>query len=163
MNYFSRNIRFLRNKSGLRQAEMLEKIGIARTTWSSYENGVSQPDIDGILRIARFFGIAAGDLLQSDLSNSDGGTKVPAFEGIPLEKRQPDDIAGEPLSVTGQLLFDVVTSKQQVIDMQAQTIRALQALIEHLTRGEKEAADLEGEKKTAGGEGKHSLSRDGRS
>jgi transcriptional regulator with XRE-family HTH domain len=161
MNYFSRNIRFLRNKSGLRQAEMLEKIGIARTTWSSYENGVSQPDIDGILRIARFFDIAAGDLLQADLDGSGAGNKGQGFEGIPAEKRLPDDIASEPLSVTGQLLFDVVTSKQRVIDMQAQTIRALQALIEHLTRGEKEAGTA-GEKKTAGGEAKPSVTHDGR-
>jgi transcriptional regulator with XRE-family HTH domain len=70
MNYFAENIKALRKEKGLKQAEIHEILGFPRTTWSSYENGASQPDIDGILRIADFFGVAVTDMLSRDLTNA---------------------------------------------------------------------------------------------
>jgi transcriptional regulator with XRE-family HTH domain len=145
MNYFSGNIRFLRNKRGLSQAEMLNNLGFPRTTWSSYENGVSQPDIDGILRIASFFGISVAELLEKDLSDHDFILSEPAVSAVEKTVLK-DSIANYTRSSNrgGHLLKEIVNAKQQVIETQAQTINALQALIERLNsdlvkfHGEKE-------------------------
>lgn len=42
-------------------------IDIGRATWSNYENGHSEPDIDKIIGIAEFFGVSIDDLLTVDL------------------------------------------------------------------------------------------------
>jgi transcriptional regulator with XRE-family HTH domain len=68
-NFFSQNIRLLREQKGLKQHEMQDRLGFARTTWSAYEQGRSQPDIDGILRIANFFGVAVVDLLDKNMGD----------------------------------------------------------------------------------------------
>lgn len=122
---------------------MLNNLGFPRTTWSSYENGVSQPDIDGILRIASFFGISVTELLEKDLSDHDFILSEPAEPAI--EKTVQDSIANYTRSSNrGQyLLKEIVNAKQQVIETQAQTINALQALVKRLNtdltqfRGEK--------------------------
>lgn len=134
MNYFSTNIRFLRNKRGLSQAEMLASLGFPRTTWSSYENGVSQPDIDGLLRIASFFGIPVNELLEEDLAEKDYLVLMNSSE-ISVEKKiLSEDAAGykKSLDRIEHLLNEVVKTKQQVIETQEQTISALQTLVERL-------------------------------
>jgi transcriptional regulator with XRE-family HTH domain len=133
MNYFARNIRFLRTQSGLRQAEMLDKIGVARTTWSSYENNVSQPDIEGLLKIACFFGITVTELLEVDMKAKGTPQSGRAVKQKGRSKRFNATPPGEPVTLTNGLQLDVINAKQQVIETQAQTISALQALIEHLT------------------------------
>lgn len=67
MNFFAANIKALRIKKGLKQAELAEKLGFPRTTWSSYEQEASQPGIDELLRIADFFGVTMDALLSRDL------------------------------------------------------------------------------------------------
>jgi transcriptional regulator with XRE-family HTH domain len=134
MNYFSGNIRFLRNKKGLSQAEMLAYLGFPRTTWSSYEHGVSQPDIDGILRIASFFGISVTELLEEDLTGKDY-LFLSKLSETPLEKKILADGTADykkSLDRMERLLNEVIKAKQQVIETQEQTISTLQLLVERL-------------------------------
>lgn len=58
----------LRESKSLKQTEMKAVLGIERTTWNNYENGVSKPNVDGLTAIAKFFGISETDLLHTDLS-----------------------------------------------------------------------------------------------
>lgn len=132
MNYFSKNIRILRIKHGYKQADMLDNIGIARTTWSSYENGVSQPDIDGILKIAAFFDIQVSTLLDKDLHQSDTAAIEKENENQNTNYKSgntAEEIGVQSLQMD-QLISEVLQAKQQVIELQAETIRTLQALIE---------------------------------
>ncbi|BAV09465.1 Peptidase S24-like [Filimonas lacunae] len=69
MNHFASNIQFLRKFKGLKQAEMLDALGIKRTTWNNYEMGVSQPNIDQIVSIASFFGVSLNMLLVHNLAD----------------------------------------------------------------------------------------------
>jgi len=132
MNYFSKNIRFLRNKRGLNQAEMLNHLGFPRTTWSSYENSVSQPDIDGLLKIASFFGVSVTELLEVDIEEK--GCHLNAPQQILEETTLKDPVAmdKEPSARAEGLLREIIKIKQQVIESQAQTINALQTLVKHL-------------------------------
>jgi transcriptional regulator with XRE-family HTH domain len=80
MNLFAKNLKALRSQKGLKQEEIKDYLGYPRTTWSSYEQGNSQPSIDEILRIAKFFDVGVTELLSADLSDASllqkkGGTK----------------------------------------------------------------------------------------
>lgn len=146
MNYFSANIRFLRRKSALRQTDMPEKVGISRTTWSSYEIGASEPSIEGILKIASFFQVGPGDLLERDLTAEESiiGEKKNKKNEKHVRKNwgrtdKVEDLA--TLNSNDSLLPEVIKAKQQVIDSQSLTILALQTLVEHLqnkTKSKKE-------------------------
>jgi repressor LexA len=70
MNYFSQNIRFLREHKLLKQVDIEGFTGIKRTTWNNYEKGRSEPEIDLILDISTFFGVSAEDLLRKNLSDN---------------------------------------------------------------------------------------------
>lgn len=61
----------LREKSGLSQNEISKRLGIARTTYASYEQGAREPDIEMINRLASFHGVNVGDLLGEKKKESE--------------------------------------------------------------------------------------------
>lgn len=69
MNYFASNIKFLRNRKGLQQAEICNLIEFKQSTWSGYESGFSKPNFKDLLKIIEFFEVSASELLEIDLSN----------------------------------------------------------------------------------------------
>lgn len=56
-------IRKFRTEHGLKQKEMAEKIGVDRTSLSSYENNKRVPDIFMLCRIADVFKISLDHLI----------------------------------------------------------------------------------------------------
>jgi len=118
MNFFAQNIKALRTKKGLKQAELAEKLGFPRTTWSSYESSVSQPNIDGLLVIAEFFGITVTQLLQNDLSDAHLLTEEPDAKKLPKStpKRTPNRTpiqVSEPSLTTWGRVPHVITVDHQ--------------------------------------------------
>lgn len=53
----------LRKNNGLTQEALAKKLGIPRSTYSNYENGKREPDIETIRKIASFFGVSTDFLL----------------------------------------------------------------------------------------------------
>lgn len=45
----------LRKKRGLSQQEISKRLGVARTTYASYEQGTREPDIGTLQKLADFF------------------------------------------------------------------------------------------------------------
>ena len=70
MNHFAKNLLFLRKRKKLSQSEMPELTGIGRATWSNYENSDTEPNIDGLIRIAKFFEIDLHTLITVDLAKN---------------------------------------------------------------------------------------------
>lgn len=66
MNYFSKNITWYRKQRGLTQDQMFQYVEISRTSWSNYEKGISEPSMDGLIRIANFFVVSVDKLLLED-------------------------------------------------------------------------------------------------
>lgn len=58
----------LRKKRKLTQKELADKLGIARTTYSGYENGNREPDFDTVQKLADFFGVSI-DYLVGRVNN----------------------------------------------------------------------------------------------
>lgn len=53
----------LRKEKKMTQREVADKLGIARTTYSGYENGSREPDNDTLQKLADFFGCTLDYLL----------------------------------------------------------------------------------------------------
>lgn len=71
MIFISKNLELLRKKSGLKQSELAEKLGVKANTISNYEKGVSQPDYTIINKLMNLFDVTSDQLLFSDLSSED--------------------------------------------------------------------------------------------
>lgn len=66
--YLSSNLRFLRKRKGRTQDDVASALGIPRSTLNNYENQIAQPNINTLLAISNYFGIAVDTLIKVDLS-----------------------------------------------------------------------------------------------
>lgn len=60
---FSTRLTALRKEKKLLQADIANKIGIARATYGAYEQGTRQPDFETLEKIADFFEVSVDYLL----------------------------------------------------------------------------------------------------
>jgi transcriptional regulator with XRE-family HTH domain len=67
----SSNIKYLRNKHGLSQQELAEKLEIPRSSLSDYERGHTQVSISSLIRLSDLFQITIDELVRSNLSHKD--------------------------------------------------------------------------------------------
>lgn len=67
MSLFGNNIHVLRKLNKWQQAEMPDIVGIGRGTWSDYENGRTEPNIEGLIKISTLFGISIDDLVKTNV------------------------------------------------------------------------------------------------
>lgn len=63
MSVFSVNLRYLRVSLGLSQIQLAFNLSSTQRTISNWELGISEPSIDMILSLCRFFGVSADYLL----------------------------------------------------------------------------------------------------
>ena len=63
---FNENLKEARLKSGLSQKDLSENIGVAKSTYSLYESGKREPNVDTIKKIASALNISADTLLGID-------------------------------------------------------------------------------------------------
>ena len=68
INYFGRNIKYLRKQLGLTQTELGEKLGKAKTTIAGYELETRHPKVADLREIAIFFKVNPDRLMNEDLS-----------------------------------------------------------------------------------------------
>jgi transcriptional regulator with XRE-family HTH domain len=54
----------LRNLAGVAQQDIAEYLGVARGTYSRYETGEREPDVDTIIRLADYFNVSIDYLLE---------------------------------------------------------------------------------------------------
>ncbi len=68
MNTFGKNIEFLRKRQKRTQDDLAFALEMKRSTLSRYENGVSQPSVNALIRFSMFFKIAIDTLAKTDLT-----------------------------------------------------------------------------------------------
>lgn len=69
ISVFSVNLKILRKRRSRSQGEVSQAIGIKRTTWSAYEQGVSEPSLEVLIKISDYFRVPVDILLREELSN----------------------------------------------------------------------------------------------
>lgn len=66
----SERLKELRKKEGKTQGEFAAKLGIARSTYSGYERGTSEPDNETLDKIANHFDVTTDYLLGRETTNA---------------------------------------------------------------------------------------------
>lgn len=91
--FFSNNIKFLRKRRGRTQDDVASALNMKRPTLSGYENNVAQPNIEAMLALSNYFGIAIDTLVKVDLS------ALPESQISQLERGYDVFITGSKLRV----------------------------------------------------------------
>lgn len=60
---FGKNFRSFRKENGYTQKEIAEKLGIAQSNVSDWENDVSRPEYENLTKLASVYGVTVGELL----------------------------------------------------------------------------------------------------
>ncbi|MBD5547548.1 MAG: helix-turn-helix transcriptional regulator [Lachnospiraceae bacterium] len=60
---FGRNLAAMRNKIGLSQYEIAEKLGMLQSTYAGYETGTRKIPLSVIVQLSKFFNVEAGVLI----------------------------------------------------------------------------------------------------
>ncbi|MBD3920947.1 helix-turn-helix domain-containing protein [Paenibacillus sp. PR3] len=93
-------LKYARTKKEVTQVEVQQSTSIHAKTLSGYENGVSEPDLETIKKLAKFYNVTVDWLLDDNDSNYPG--KEPFY--IDLNEYEPVNseaiilINGEPLT-----------------------------------------------------------------
>ena len=66
MNYFAANLTFCRKAFDISQTQLSSVIGKGQSTIAGWENGVSEPNVDALMKISSFFAISVDDLIKVD-------------------------------------------------------------------------------------------------
>lgn len=83
-------LKILRKRDGLTQAEIAARLGVDRSTYAKYENGQSEPNFEMLQKLADLFRSSADFLIGgTDQPSSKSGSWVPVLgdvaAGIPIE------------------------------------------------------------------------------
>jgi len=68
MSILSENLKIFRTKTGLKQQEIADLVGVTDKNWSNWERDKSEPNIESLLKIANAFGISVDGLINRDAS-----------------------------------------------------------------------------------------------
>lgn len=81
-------------KSGIKQAELAEKIMVSQSSLSGYENGKFEPDSKTLLKIANFFHVSVDYILGGDvfLPKEKFLMKVPVYKSVLHFGQKPDPL-----------------------------------------------------------------------
>lgn len=82
---FNENLRYAREQKGLSQKDVAEKIGVAKSTYSLYESGNREPNVQTIKKISDVLNVSADDLLGI---NSEPTTIAAHFDGDEYTEEQ---------------------------------------------------------------------------
>jgi len=90
---FAANLKFLRKRRSRSQDEAAGALGVKRTTWSAYEQGVSEPGFETLVKISEYFKIPIDVLIKEDV------TRYPESKIREFEIARENDVTGRNLRV----------------------------------------------------------------
>ena len=68
---FAENLRALREKQGITQEQLAEKMEVSRQTVSKWESGSSFPEMEKMIQLTELFSCTLDGLLKGDLKKAD--------------------------------------------------------------------------------------------
>ena len=85
-NYFSKNLRFLREQRKLSQNKLGELANVNQTTIARWENEEMAASIDNVIELTKIFNVELADLLGRDLQENDPKKELTENEELELLK-----------------------------------------------------------------------------
>lgn len=67
MNYFAKNLTYCRKIFGVTQAELAARLEKSQSTVAGWENKVSEPNVESLIKFSEIFGISIDHLIKTDL------------------------------------------------------------------------------------------------
>ena len=61
------NLKLLRKRKGISQEEIATDLGLTRSSYSGYENGVAEPNIETLIKISEYYDISLDKFIKRDL------------------------------------------------------------------------------------------------
>ena len=86
---FNENLKIARERKGLSQKDIAEGIGVAKSTYSLYESGNREPNVQTIKKIADILNVSADELLGID---DEPQTIAAHFDGNEYTEEELDEI-----------------------------------------------------------------------
>ena len=77
MNYFSSNLKFLREKFKLSRVDLSKKLNVNQSTISRWENKEMGANVENAYDVSNFFNISIADLVGKDLRLIDKNITLP--------------------------------------------------------------------------------------
>jgi transcriptional regulator with XRE-family HTH domain len=109
------NLKIVRKRTKRSQEEVAQDLGLTRSTYSGYENGIAEPSLDTIVSFSSYFNIPTDILLKKELD------KFTDSEWSLLESGLFADVSGKQLRV---LTAMVDHDDNELIEMVPQEARA---------------------------------------
>lgn len=85
MNNFSTNLKELRENKGLTQREIAKLLNISQVTYCNWENDKTEPDLNNLIRLCRFFMVSTDYLLG--IESEDGRIIIQEPE-LPIDENK---------------------------------------------------------------------------
>ena len=86
---FNENLKLAREKKNMTQKEVADGIGVAKSTYSLYESGNREPNVQTIKKISEVLNVSADELLGL---NSENTTIAAHFDGNEYTAEELEDI-----------------------------------------------------------------------
>jgi transcriptional regulator with XRE-family HTH domain len=94
--YFAKNLRFLRRRAELSQAELGDKLATDYNTISRYENGKSTPKLEALTKLAQVFGVSMEALRNEDLTHQAALPPPRELAAVQTEAKHPTESVIRP-------------------------------------------------------------------
>lgn len=107
------NLKLLRKRVKRSQEEVAQELGLTRSSYSGYENGVAQPGIDLLVTLCDYYLIPIDDFLRKDLE------ALTEKEWEQLGKQPLNDLKGQKLRVLTTVVNNDEEEMIEMIPMQA--------------------------------------------
>lgn len=121
-DFFSKNLKYIREKKGLSQTKLAEKIGVNQTTIARWEDDNRVPTIDNAVDVANALNIPLPDLLGKDLMlNNDNSKnvydeKIKELEtstGIKISYASDKSLTQEDYLAINQLVLEEMKAQEE--------------------------------------------------
>jgi len=87
------NLKLLRKRKGVSQEELALDLGLTRSSYSGYENGVAEPNLDTLIKISEYYQISLDKLIKKDLN------KVSEKDWNQIDKGIDVDVEGKNVRI----------------------------------------------------------------
>ncbi|NNE28509.1 MAG: helix-turn-helix transcriptional regulator, partial [Saprospiraceae bacterium] len=67
----AQNLKYLRKRNKISQQKLADHLGIARSTLGDYERGKTEPNIEMLLNMSKYFDVTVDALINSNISHRD--------------------------------------------------------------------------------------------
>ena len=102
------NLKALRKRKKLSQEEVAKALNLFRSTYSGYENGVAQPNLENLLNLSDFYQVSTDFLLRENFE------KFTECDWKRIEYGNSADVKGQNLRVLASVIDQ---NNEEVIEM----------------------------------------------